>query len=464
MQGSPGQSLPNPSDSYSSGVLPDAAEQVWSGRLFRFVVIVFALNVVSAALFIGMVNRQVYDEPYNIFDVHNYATRGLSMETLLSHRNPPGPTGFLWMAAGVRLRGGNELRDARIAILMSWIFLAGGILLGARYSRFPELWYGALAVTLVFPHSVEAAATLLTEGPSLLFALLGSLAWTEYVSRPESAFRTTLLGMLGGLSMGMAVTCRQYNLALLPAAAALFVFYYWRRPAIVKNTSSTLGAIFSLTLAALPVFLMVLTWKGISSPGMASGVSYDQMWKATVGLNLTRPLIVAFYAAVYLVPLTFPAMYRMKASHRLWATLVAAAGGDIISHIYPLFLQPGPLNSLIRFSSRVPYGATTLSLVIAMVAIYNAISVCSLLWEQRQVLSVCAPAVFALLVVVFFVAEQIGVGGNLPFYDRYVLQLAPFLGLIAFAILPRLTPVRVLALAAMSVLSHVMLWRYAFGG
>jgi hypothetical protein len=25
------------------------------------------------------------------------------METLLSHRNPPGPTGFLWMAAGVRL-------------------------------------------------------------------------------------------------------------------------------------------------------------------------------------------------------------------------------------------------------------------------------------------------------------------------------------------------------------------------
>jgi hypothetical protein len=55
------------------------------------------------------------------------------------------------------------------------------------------------------------------------------------------------------------------------------------------------------------------------------------------------------------------------------------------------------------------------------------------------------------------------VGGNLPFYDRYVLQLAPFLGLIAFAILPRLTTVRVLALAGMSILSHIMLWRFAFG-
>jgi hypothetical protein len=429
----------------------------------RFLLLLLTLNVISAALFIGFVNRPVYDDQFNIYDVHNYAAKGLSIDALQSHRNPPGPTSFLWMAAGVHLLGGNELRDARVATLMSWVFLAGGVLLGARYSRFPELWHGALAVTLVFPHSVEAAATLLTEGPSLLFALLGALAWSEYVSRPESAFRTTLLGMLGGLSMGMAVTCRQYNLALLPAAAALFVFYYWRRPAIVKNTSSTLGAIFSLTLAALPVFLMVLTWKGISSPGMASGVSYDQMWKATVGLNLTRPLIVAFYTAVYLVPLTFPTMYRMKASRRLRALLTAVVGGAAIAYFSSVFLQPGPLNSLIQFSSRVPYGGTALFAAIAMVALYNVISVCSLLWEQRQVLSSCAPAVFALLVIVFFVAEQIGVGGNIPFYDRYVLQLAPFLGVLAFAILPRLTPARLLALVGLSVFSHIMLWRFAFG-
>jgi hypothetical protein len=67
-----------------------------------------------------------------------------------------------------------------------------------------------------------------------------------------------------------------------------------------------------------------------------------------------------------------------------------------------------------------------------------------------------------LFVVLFFIAEQIGVGGNLPFYDRYVLQLAPFLGIIAFFALPRLTPARLLALAALSVLSHIMLWRFAF--
>jgi hypothetical protein len=206
-----------------------------------------------------------------------------------------------------------------------------------------------------------------------------------------------------------------------------------------------------------------MVWKGISSPGMATGTSYDHMWKATVGLNLARPLVVAFYTAVYLVPLTFPTMFQMKASRRQRALLIAVLGGAVITFFSSMFLQPGPLNSLIRFASRVPYGGTALFAVIAVIVIYNAVSTCFLLWEQRQALSSCAPAVFALLLVVFFVAEQVGVGGNLPFYDRYVLQLAPFLGLIAFAILPRLTTVRVLALAGMSILSHIMLWRFAFG-
>src|ERR1700674_2057362 len=151
----------------------------------RFLILLLVLNVISAALFIGFVNRPVYDDPFNIFDVHNYANNGLSVTTLLAHRNPPGPTGFLWMAAGVRLLGGEELRDARIAILMSWLLLAAGVLIGARCSRFPQLWYGALLALLVFPHTLESTATVLTEGPSMFFPLLGVLSWTEFASNPR---------------------------------------------------------------------------------------------------------------------------------------------------------------------------------------------------------------------------------------------------------------------------------------
>src|SRR6267154_3041384 len=113
--------------------------QAWARRYRSLVIIGFAMNLISAALFIGFVNRPVFDDKYNVSDVHTYAHRGLSVATVLSHRNPPGPTSFLWMAAGVRLLGGEELRDARIAILASWLLLAAGVLIGAPCSRFPRL-------------------------------------------------------------------------------------------------------------------------------------------------------------------------------------------------------------------------------------------------------------------------------------------------------------------------------------
>jgi hypothetical protein len=99
-----------------------AEEELLSGKTARLVILVFALNMVSAALFIYLINRPVYDEPYNIFDVHTYATQGLSLETLLSHRNPPGPTGFLWMAAGVRLLRGEECQAQQIPGILVWSF------------------------------------------------------------------------------------------------------------------------------------------------------------------------------------------------------------------------------------------------------------------------------------------------------------------------------------------------------
>jgi len=68
---------------------------------------------------------------------------------------------------------------------------------------------------------------------------------------------------------------------------------------------------------------------------------------------------------------------------------------------------------------------------------------------------------FSILTVGFFIAEQFGVGGNIPFYDRYMLQMAPFLGIIAFATFPRVTGARLAVFAAMAAIGQVMLWRFA---
>jgi len=180
-----------------------------SRNYLRLVFTAFVLNLLSAFLFIDVVNRPVYDDPYNISDVHNYAANGVSITTLRSQRNPPGPLSFLWMAAAVRLVGGEELRAARLGSVASWIFLTAVVLVAARYSNFPNLWCGALLVTLVFPHSVEATSTVLTEGPALLFAVAGALAWTEFIWQQTAERHATILGLVGGLSICLRIPSTQ---------------------------------------------------------------------------------------------------------------------------------------------------------------------------------------------------------------------------------------------------------------
>jgi hypothetical protein len=441
----------------------DVHGQPWRGAYLKPVVLMLVLNLISAALFIAFVNRPVFDDGFNIYDVHNYAAKGFSLDTIESQRNPPGPTSFAWMAAAVRVIGGNELRDARVGALFSWVLLGIGIFFGGRFSRFPELWYAALLAALVFPHAVEAAATVLTEGPALFFAVIGALAWTEFVSRANLGARTFIIGIFGCLSMGVAVTCRQYYLALLPAAGLLAAHQVTRT---VWGTGEkwrwVMRALLSLCMGAVPVLLLVLAWKGISSPGMQGGTSYNMMYKAGAGWNFTRPVNAALYVGLYLLPLTFPLMLRMKSAQRWAAFAVAVLGGIAAGPFSGSLRQTGPLDSVINAAARFPHGAKIVFVLIVVATIYNTIALVLVLWDQRKLVLSTPPVAFALLTVIFFLLEQFGVGGNIPFYDRYILQLAPFFGVIAFALLPTLDSARLVALGGLSFLSNIMLWRYVF--
>jgi hypothetical protein len=435
----------------------------WLGsrRGRQLILAIFALNAISAVLFIHFVDRPVYDDPYNIFDVHTYTTQGVSVSTIRANKNPPGPTSFAWMAVGVRLLGGDELRDARIGALVSWILLAAGILIGAPYTKFSELWYAALMVSLMFPHSAEATALVLTEGPGLLFAMLGALAWVELVSRRNVSPTVLLLGIFGGLSMGFAVTSRQYFFALLPAAMFIAFYQAWGRR-LKRGALWCTSVLLSLAAASVPVAFLILIWKGPTSPGMATGTSYPGVI-AGIGFAPTRPLIAAFYTAFYLLPLTAPASFQVKLSRRWRIASIALCAGLAAGCFSSAILQPGPLNTVVNFVAK---GEITQSLIIGLIAAaasYNAITAALLVWDKRDAVLSCPPIMFALLTVILFVVEQVGVGGNVPFYERYVLQIAPFLGLFAFALFPRLTFLRLSIIAALLVVTQVMLWRHAFG-
>jgi hypothetical protein len=219
--------------------------------------------------------------------------------------------------------------------------------------------------------------------------------------------------------------------------------------------------LLSLAASIPPVLVLVAVWKGLSSPNMASGVSYHN-WTSTVGANFWRPIVTTFYIALYSLPLTFPAMRHLPREQRWQTLLVAVLGGFGAVHFMSVLLQPGPFSSVVRILSRTPRVQSLFFAMIVGATIYNLVAVVLLFWEKRTILFSCPPVVFSMLAIVFFVAEQFGVQGNLPFYDRYVIQLAPFLGIAAFALLPKLSMPRVLVLGASSALGQYMLWRYAF--
>ena len=427
-------------------------------KYYLLTVTLFVLNIVSASLFIISFNHVVYDDAYNLADVHRYAVNGVSVDTIKAHVNPAGPSSYIWMAMAARLFPENELRSARAAVFLSWLLIGVVILIGAHHTRFAAFWYSAFFVTLAFPHAVSAMALVLTEGPALLFAILGSLLWIEFLSRPLFNLNLEPMGIAAGLSVGLAITCRQYYLALLPAVL-VFAIYLLRRRASQARAAWILPTALSLTAAGLPVLLLVVVWKGLSSPGMVSGSSYAN-WRATVGMNFHRPIIACFYVALYFLPLTFPAMLLLRPRQRWRSLLAAVLGGLGALHFMSNLLQPGPFNSFIEALSRVPRGRSLFFGLIVGVTIYNLSAVSVLLWEKRTTLLSCPPVIFSVLVILFFIAEQVGVQGNIPFYDRYVIQVAPFLGIIAFGLLPELTLARIVILGAMSVLGQGMLWRY----
>jgi hypothetical protein len=302
----------------------------------------------------------------------------------------------------------------------------------------------------------------LTEGPALLFALLGSLVWVEFLSQPAINLKLEPLGIAAGLSIGLAITCRQYYLALLPAMA-VFALYQWRRRVPGARSVLILPTVLSLMAAMLPVLLLGLLWKSLSSPGMAPGNIYHHR-TAIVGMNFGRPIVAAFYIALYALPLTFPAMLQLRSEWRWRALLIAVPGGLGATYFMSSLLQPGPFSSLIGTLARAPRSQSLLFGLVAVAVAYNFVAVCLLFWEQRTILLSSPLVIFSILVIVFFVAEQLGIQGNIYFYDRYVIQVAPFLGIVAFALLPELNWSRLLALGAMSVLGHGMLWRYALSG
>jgi hypothetical protein len=403
----------------------------------------------------------VFDDSNNLPDVHRYVAEGVSIQTIYRQINPTGPTSFILMSEATRIFGGGELEMSRSVALMSWFLLSIGVLLCAYFTSCrPELWYGGLLVALVFPHALTASATVLTEGPALLFATVGALLWVESCSTNMMNIEAMARCAIGGLLLGLSITCRQYYVAILPTMFIFAISQFYRRRREV-DPCWFIAIALSLILATVPLGCLVFIWKGLSSPGMVTGRSYEG-YQSTVALNPIRPFVAAFYTLLYLFPLTFTAIRTLSRIQGVLAGLFAVMAAALLSPLRNAILQPGPLQTAV-YSLHQIQGAESIAFgAITALIVFNGTAVAYVVWARRSIIGSDSggPVLFSIYLIIFFALEQIGIGGNIPFYDRYVLQVAPFLGIFAFALLWPIRVEQVGALAVLFLLSEALLWRY----
>jgi hypothetical protein len=422
----------------------------------RAAAVFIAVNIASSLLFITMSDEPVFDDVNNLPDVLRYDQEGISVNTLRRHINPTGPGSFIWMAKVGRWLGG-ELWSYRLAITLSWILMATFVFLFEKTAATDGLAYWGLLATAAVPHAAIATATLLTEGPALLFAFVGSMVWLNYVSKPQINSGTGFGMFLGGALVGLAVFSRQYYLMLLPTMAC-YSFVVAIRNKGELSIRWWISVFISGAIAVIPVAFLLWLWGGLSSPGMVTGQSYEN-WKSSVGFDPTRPLTALFYMLVYLVPVTFPVIFRLDSHRRIHAVVVGFAGAAVICVYGRMLLQWGPIRSAVILADNKSYVPDLLLALIGFIISINLMCLAIYLKDVRPHRR-NAYVEFSALALLFFALEQVGVGGNIPFYERYVLQVTPYLGIIGIGLVPEYLKSRVAVAAILSVIGNAMLWRY----
>jgi len=195
---------------------------------------------------------------------------------------------------------------------------------------------------------------------------------------------------------------------------------------------------------------------------MSQGQSYQGI-SAFVGINLSRALITMFYLALYFVPFTINFTLRYSYTQKSYLKDIGIAGfGGVLVAVYgDLLLQEGPVNTLTKAAEQyIMFGSTILLGFIGAATFFNAITIVKVIIVRFGEVRDNIPLLFSLSFLLFFVIENAAVGGDINFYERYVLQAAPYIGIVAFFIVRRLTKANIMAIVGMMVVSNLMLWRY----
>lgn len=354
----------------------------------------------------------LFDEVVFIPNIYLFEQHGLSAEFLRNiNEQAPGPLyQFVhyplkpftnWTTPGIRL--------VNVFLLGLLILLLARILVDLKQESFKKALVFAISLVAV-PMVWQVSGLALTEMPTMFFAVLSALV-LNLATKAESTsvLKSTLLALLAGVCLGLAILGRSPFLLL---AFAAFALLYGNTGSAARWRTVILYAATGLSMA-IPVFLI---WGGLVPP--------QQAFVSAGGINVWHGILAFAYGALLTLII---APHWFYFNRRVLVAMVIAYFVFLVINRYLLHFTYYPLSEALKkivpasFMEIYPYIIAPAFIALALWFIASTVYRG---WQHRT----NELFIFLLLCGLFILATSAKV--THLFSTRYVAQAAPFFVLV----------------------------------
>lgn len=445
-------------------ILPSTVEGHTSYRTYFLAICLF--YVLLASVFAIRVHYGVMDEDFHLSASQSFADGGVNKSTLYNHVPPTGVASHIWFALWLKLFPGISYIGLRLISCMALGVLAIFAFFQLKTIRVvsQKTVLAATLFMLAFPYFFLSVSTLMTEGPSLLF--LGAGLLFLFMSR----LKHLLPFGLGCLLLGLTTIARFYFIPLLPTLFIVLFLSDWqqyRQSGFLYRPGRRILMYLFIAIGVLPLGGLILLWGGLTPPG------FNQWSELRLGISFNpfRPFSALAMVGIYTAPFVFVNV-NWKSDLFSGKVLVACLVAFLLA-LFRVNLFHDPLSISTVYSGPIEHGLAWLQakhdllLPLGLFFFYGAGLSSLVLITQRLIGFVASQnlsnkgLVFSLVFVILFLVSQAFVGGNHPFYDRYLIHPWPFIGYLVASLMPRFLNARTyLVVAAYTVLSILILTKW----
>jgi hypothetical protein len=373
--------------------------------------------------FLVFQHKAIYDEDFHLIEIQNFFKNGLNSQSLSQYATESGIFAHFIASRFIYLIP-NALLAARLSSFLflsvfSWFFLFK--------VKENQAYYFAFLFFISNYISFHLGAIFLTETTAFCLAFISIYNLGKYLENPKIAF-----ALISSICLGLAMISRFYLMALYPT---ILCFILIKAIFEKKSKGEILVSLFVFSSSIIFLAILVFQWEGITPP--AFKIRYPE-FDSGVGFGIIRPIISLLYVGIFALPIiVLSQRFKIKSYFKeiLISIIITVIIYIYIPNLWDTSGIPNHSTGIVDF---VLDAVRSISPIVYHIAnfFFQFLGVMGLLIISKSIFEKfdfkSNKLLFSLLFMFFYTLEQAFVSGNVAYYERYLLLVYPFLGIIIF--------------------------------